>query len=245
MHIEKEMSMFTTQHADGPLTIKPVKMSADSKKGMEKVKEPLHNTGSFFYLLVGPPGASKTTTMLSLLLDKNAFARKFEQCHIFSPSLATIDDLPLPKDRLHPELDLKLIEKLITSIPTGERLLLCFDDMVANLPGGKDLKIFVRMIYNRRHLAGKGGGVAVMMISQKLTGIPRQLRCAADGIFYYYTANEKEIKCFYDEFVSMPYGAFLKMLDFAWSDKYSFLFGRLDRRNQDRWYRNFEAIPQL
>jgi len=239
------MSVFTTQRVDKPLQIKPVKMSADSKKGMERVKEPLHNTGNFFYLLVGPPGASKTTTMLSLLLDKSAFAKKFEQVHIFSPSLATVDSIPLPKDRLHSELDLPLIQKLITTIPEGERLLLCFDDMIANLPGGKDLKIFVRMIYNRRHLAGKGGGVAVMMISQKLTGIPRQLRCAADGIFYYYTANEKEIKCFYDEFVSMPYKDYMSMLDFAWSEKYSFLFGRLDRRNDQRWFRNFEPMKQL
>ena len=238
--------MYSTQRESKAtqLAIKPVKMATDSTKGMGKVRPPLHNTGCFFYLLIAPPGAGKTTTLYNLLTQKHMFGKKFEHVHYFSPSLATVE-IPLPRDRLHDELNVKELDALMKNVPKGERILFVFDDMVSQFPTGQKLMPFVRMIYNRRHITGKGGGCAIMMVSQKLTGIPRMLRCAADGIFYWRTANQKEIKTFYDEYVSMDYDEFLKLLDFAWSEQHSFLFARLDKREEERWFRNFTKIKML
>ena len=230
----------------GKMVIKPIKMSADNTKGMESVREPLHQT-SFFYLVVGPPGSSKTTTMLSMLTNKAQFGRKYDEVHWFSPSMSTVK-IPLPPNRLHGgDLDLANVERVIKKVPKGKRLLMVFDDVVSSLPpGNKYLRPFIRMIYNRRHLMGGGGTCSCMLVSQKLSMIPRQLRAAADGLIYFRTSNLKEIKTCYEEYASISWSAFLKLLEFAWSDKYSFLFARLDRREDDRrWHRNFEEIKML
>lgn len=222
------MSTFTIKDA-APLNIKPHKMHADSTKGMEGVREPLHKTGNFLYMMVGPPGSSKTTMIMHLLLNRDCFKRRFDEVHFYSPSLSTID-VPLPEERLHRgDLDVAEVEKTMKSVKQGDRALFIFDDCVASLPpGGKAIRPFIKMCYNRRHLTGKNAGIAIIIVSQKLTGIPRQLRAAADGIFYWRTANKKEIATFFDEYVSMDLEDFHRMLDFAWSDKYSFLFACLN-----------------
>ena len=238
--------MFTTVRSatEKQLQIKPCKMSTDSTKGMEKVRYPLHNTGSFFYLLIAPPGAGKTTLLYNLLTQKNMYGKKYEQVHYFSPSLGTIE-LPLPDDRKHSELNVTEIEKLMKSVKPGERILFVFDDMVAHLPSGKQLMPFIKLVYNRRHICGKDGGCGIMMVSQKLTGVPRALRCAADGIFYWRTANKKEINTFFEEYVSMSMDDFTEMLEFCWSDQHSFLFARLDKRDDERWFKNFEPVKYI
>ena len=167
--------------------------------------------------------------------------------HFYSPSLATMD-VPLPQERLHRgDLDPAEVEKTMKAVPQGERALFIFDDCVASMPpGGKAIRPFIKMCYNRRHLTGKNAGIAIMIVSQKLAGgIPRQLRAAADGIFYWRTANRKEIRTFFDEYVSMDEEDFHRMLEFAWSDRYSFLFARLDRPPESRYHRNFELIKSM
>lgn len=236
--------MFSAEN--NSLGVQPVKMKTDSTKGMTAVKEPLHRT-SFFYLLIAPPGAGKTTLLYNLLTRKDMYGRKFDICHYFSPSLATIH-VPLPPERLHAELDMTEIQKIVKDIPEGERCLFVFDDMVALLPTGKALKPFINLAYNRRHLGGSGGGVSIMMVSQKLTGIPRALRCAANGLFYWSTSNMKEIKCCFDEVSNMSWDDWLNLLKFAWSEPHSFLFMRLDRNDahkDGRYFKNFDRIKML
>lgn len=112
--------MFTIDKPN-PLKIKPHKMYADSTKGMEGVREPLHKTGNFLYMLVGPPGSSKTTMIMHLLMSKDCFKRRFDQVHFYSPSLSTMD-VPLPPERLHRgDLDVDEVEKTMKAIPQGER----------------------------------------------------------------------------------------------------------------------------
>ena len=223
------------------LEIKKVKMTADSSKGFESVPDPLVQNGNWFMILISPPGGGKTTLVKNLLTRKTLYGRRFDTCHYFSPSLSTVE-IPLPKSRLHNELNVSEIEQLIKNTEKGEHMLLVLDDMVASLPGSNSekLKPFLKLVFNRRHLCGPGGGVSIILTAQKLSSIPRALRCASNMIVSFYTSNLKELKTFWEEYSHVSWEDFLNMCAQAWSEKHSFLFGRLDRREGDRrWFKNF------
>ena len=134
------------------LAHKAVKSGADSTKGLESIPDPLPKS-SFFMIISGRPGSGKTSFLYKLLAGKaNAlYNRKFDCVHLFSPSLATMQ-FPLPANRLHNDLDMKELAKIMETLPKGKHSLLIFDDFVAQLKVG--CKTFLKLILNRRHIAG-------------------------------------------------------------------------------------------
>lgn len=216
---------------------KKVKMTADSTVGMEGVvPESLPKT-PFSFLLVGPPGSGKSHLLMQLLTNKRLYGRKYEHVLWFSPSLGTLK-VPLPKKNLHDELDFKAMDDVLKSVGKDERALFVFDDMVVDIE--KQLRPFLKMIYNRRHLAGRG--LSVIITTQKLSKIPLALRAAMSSVFLWKTTNKKEIKSTWEEFINIAYKDFERLLQYVWDAPHNFLMLRLDTAEASRYHKNLDPV---
>lgn len=209
----------------------------DDFEGMDQVPDPLHK--SFFYMFIAPPGGGKTTLALNLIKKRRRFYNQlFDQVHIFSGSLRTINEkLGLGEDRLHEGLELPELEKVVDNIDDEERALLVFDDVVASIE--RNMKPFLRIAYNRRHI---GKGVSIMLLSQKLLKVPHELRCACNGVFLFRTSNMREINSMWEEYFPMPKDQFLQLLKYCWRGKHDFMFVKLDAVECKKYHRNFNQL---
>jgi len=231
------MASFSLPH--GATTLhreKKVKMTADSTPGMDNLPDSLPKT-PFAFLLVGPPGSGKSHLLMQLLTNKKLYGKKYEHVHWFSPSLGTLK-VPLPKKNLHDELDFKAIDAVLKEMGKKERALFVFDDMVIDIE--KNLRPFLKMIYNRRHLGG--AGVSIIITTQKLSKIPLALRAAMSSVFLWPTSNKKEIRSTYDEFINLDYKDFESMLKYVWDSTHNFLMLRLDVHESKRYHKNLDPL---
>ena len=82
----------------------------------------------------------------------------------------------------------------------------------------------------------------MILTTQKLTKAPLSLRAAVSNVLVWKTANTKELKAIWEEYVNIPWQKFLKMLEFVWQEPHDFLMIRLDKGEDQRYHRNFDLI---
>lgn len=192
------MSIKITEQQNDKLKVTPFKMANDGI--IPNVEPPLPNNYGFFMLLIGAPNSGKSTLWLNLITnkEKHNYFKKFDKIHIFSNSLKTITrKIHLPDDRLHQGLD--ELEGLIDEIKdTDDKILLIIDDCVTDL---KSPEYVLKLIYNRRHLAG---GISIIITSQVYNKINLAIRKAANTLILFSTGNKKEIASVYQDFINIP-----------------------------------------
>ena len=231
--------MYSTKPTD--LRIRPVVMDTD--RPIKGIRPPLHDT-SFCYILCGGPGSGKSTTLKNLLTQRSMFGKKYDRCEIYSPSLSTID-FPIDPKRLHTEIKVSEIQKTMDDLDEGESCLFTFDDAPTLLPRGKEGLVLARMCMNRRHLSkGKGSFCSILITTQKMNMLPTSIRAAANGIFLWRSASERELKTVYEEYIGdLSEVDFRSLCNFVWKNAHDFLFVRLDRlKESGKYYSNFEEI---
>jgi hypothetical protein len=223
-----------TESINKDITLKKIKMNTDDKiLGLEA---PLQSF-NFMYLFCGKPMSGKTSLMLNLITTKNKYYyQKFDRIEIFSPSLHTIDKgLDLDESRFHDTVDAEILEKILKENDKAkEKILFVFDDVIASI--SKIREVFIKMVYNRRHL---GGGISIILVSQVYNKIPLEIRKACSGIFMFSTTNKREIQSLYDDFISMPKPMFDKILRFVFKSPHDFLY--IDT-NTDDYYNKFNLL---
>lgn len=199
---------------------------------------------SFFLILNGKPGSGKTNMLLNLLLRKSLYGRKFDKIFFFSPSQRTFSENylnGLPKSQRFDTFNIPDLMSAIESIEdSGKKVLFVFDDVVNDLDTAKNQSALLRLLYNRRHLTGKGGFTSVIITSQVYNRIPLRIRKVATHTIFFPTGSEKEKMSIYDELVGgMNYADFDSILKRSWgADEHAFIFMDILRQ---KFYRNFDT----
>jgi hypothetical protein len=171
----------------------------DSK--LKGVNHPLPDWNHFASLVIGPPGSGKTSLLVNMLSSPNAYARKFNRLYYFSGSMHTLPDKfteKLNRNRVHSDLD--SLPSIISDLKeSDDSAIMIFDDLVAPIQRKENLKVLKELFFNRRHI---GGGVALMIVSQKLKSIPLELRTAIDSIYYFSLKNRRELDALFTDYIS-------------------------------------------
>ena len=236
------MKITETPNTKGKLDIKKMNMTCDDAG--HEVPAPLQK-GNFFYIVCGQPSSGKTNLWLNFIKKRKCFYHKqFHKIYIFSNSLHTIKEkINLPKQQLIHGFDLERLSEIISEEQKeaedddANKVLIVFDDIVAQI--SKNLPPMLKLMYNRRHI---GGGMSIILTTQKYTKIPLELRTVATGVFFFATKNKTEIETLFDEFGNMKKINFYKLLDFVFDKPHSFLYLNLQESVDKMYYKNFNLL---
>tara|TARA_R110002124_G_scaffold183029_1_gene350401 strand:+ start:869 stop:1627 length:759 start_codon:yes stop_codon:yes gene_type:complete len=212
------------------------------------IPQPLPQSLNWFMLLCGRPGSGKTTLILNLIAKRGKmYNKKFDRVYIFSPSLGTLKDNPfesIPDDQFFTELDNEILESVLSEIKdTGDKVLFIMDDVVNDIKKNTALqRLICKILMNRRHLAGQGGSVSVIMTTQVYNKIPAPIRKTASHIMIYHTRNKKELDCIFDELILVPKKEFYEILNYTFDKKNNFLYLVVDNDVENMFYKNFNQL---
>jgi hypothetical protein len=148
----------------------------------KRVPKPLPQTLNFFLTICGKSGMGKSTLLMNLICRrKSPYRKKFDKVYLWSPSLDTLEKNPfdcLPQEQVFDELTYENLQGVVDDISgTGDKVLLIMDDVNNAIKDDKQLEVlFTTVSHNRRHLAGKGGSVSVILTCQVYNKIPMPIR---------------------------------------------------------------------
>lgn len=232
------MSLKITEvQGDDALSIGRIPMTC--KEDDLKVPEPLQRN-CFFYMMVGTPGSGKSNLVYSLISKRGfAYYRKFEMVVIFSASLHTLDKkLGLPPEQLIAGFDEYQLMGVLDRINTeNKRALLIFDDVVASIKRGQ--MAFQRLVWNRRH---QGKGISIMLVTQRMSAVPLELRSSVTGLFFFHTKNQTELEILRKEWMGGTREEFEQILKAVWKKKFDFLYMNLSGGEDKMIHRNFNLL---
>ena len=188
----------------------------------------------FSMVISGRSGSGKSQLLLNILSRPEMYGDYFHAILVFSPTANDLDDtydaLDIPKENFIKTFDSSMLqnildnrkklikEKGIEFVAKNSRVLLIFDDMIAEkkfLESPENLKLFTLL---RHYLC------SVIILSQSFKKIPRSIRINANFLAIF-PSLESEIMVLLEEVT--PSGItkkdFRKVIDYCTSDKYSFL----------------------
>ena len=231
-----------------PYNLQVAKMKMSCNDNAHNVPEPLQK-GSFFYIIVGQPQSGKTNLWLNLIKRRRCFYYKqFHKIYIFSNSIHTIaEKISLPPEQIIRGFSEDKLQEVIDKEEDEERerdedeeptkILMIFDDVVSQIK--KNLPSMLHLAFNRRHI---GGGVSIMLISQKFNKIPLELRTVATGMFFFATKNRQEIESVWKEYADTSKETFFKVLKYIFDTRHNFLYINLAQPSGQTMYKNFNQL---
>lgn len=219
---------------DGEFKLKFFK-TANCDKKLKGVHPSLIQVPSFFIGLVGGMGSGKTTVSQNLMFNKEAYHKKFDNIFYLSPNSepeSLLEDNEVR--RLDPNLFFDIFDGLKNDMAEG-RTMLILDDCVTELKKKDFRNALIELVRNRRHY---GDGLGIMLISQSLMAIPKDLRRLFDLLFLW--------RCNYDVRdvhegmgINMDYLKYKSLLNQCWRSQHDFV---LHNRHNGKLYRNFSEI---
>jgi hypothetical protein len=226
--------MFTLKKNEN-LDIKKFQMTCDGRPpNLDKTLP-----WNFFMAIVGGPGSGKSNTWLNLISRRKKFYhRQFDKVFIFSPSLHTIKaKLKLPEENLIDGFDQARLQEIINEQQhSDDNTLIILDDVVSQLKDG--ISELQKFVYNRRHI---GAGLSIIIVTQKYTKIPLELRVALSDILMF-NKGRKELEYLADEYVNLDKKTFAKLVNYVFDAKHAFLYMKVDEPEHDKYHKKFDKI---
>jgi len=195
-----------------------------------------------FTAFVGKPGSGKTSLMLSFLLNKKIYKKKYHNVIVVMPSHSreSLKDNPFEKhhkEKLFDELTLDTLininSQIEQSTKINESTLLILDDVGASLKDLQIQKLLKQTIYNRRHLK-----LSTFMLIQSYMSIPREIRKMISNIIIF-KPSKPEFENLLDEVFEMKRDDAIKLLNYVFQDKHDYLFINVESQ---KLYKNFDQI---
>eukprot|EP01047_Picozoa_sp_COSAG01_P036743 COSAG01_NODE_2882_length_6914_cov_40.714894_4_plen_257_part_00 len=215
----------------------------------KKIPKPLPQNLNHFLLIVGKPGSSKTTLILNLIAKRGKnYNKRFDRVYLWSPSLCTIDDCPfeeLPDDQKFEDLTEANLQGVLDDIKdSSEHILFIMDDVVNDMKKEFYLeKLLCKVLMNRRHQCGSGGGLSVWITSQVYNKVPAPVRKCASQLILYETFNRMELDSVYSNaIVGMKKDEWYQLLKYVWDKKFNFLYLDTTKSFNQMYHKNFNSL---
>ena len=231
---------------DEKICMKKYKFSCDTKT--EGIPDPLPNVLRFSMAMIGKAGSGKTSLLMNLICKKGKiYNKKFDKVIVFSPSLRSMDDCPfdkLPDDQLYEELTAENLQGVIDEVTdSGEKILIIMDDVVNDMAKNAELqRLLCKLLMNRRHIAGYGGGISVIITSQVYNKIPCPIRKTFSHIILMNTKQKRELDTLYDEHILTERKQFESICKYCYKDKFDFMYLDLEKPFDEVFHRNFNKL---
>ena len=198
----------------------------------------------FLGILCGKPGSGKTTLLKFLLSSDKLLFKKYDFIFIVTPSKEEFKTLFLPSSNFKESLQWEWVNNKIDIInkkfPNDYiNVLFIFDDVVTDINKSVTNGVFLKFIFNRRHLI-KNGMISVLMTTQKYTKIPSAVRSNINFLvaFNLMKFDWKKIE---EEVVYVDREVFNNVRQFIFEDKdvSNFMMYNIDTNT---FYKKFDKI---
>ena len=232
------MSKFTIEKRSG-LDFKPPDFLCD-KVIHTQITPPLPATAHAM-LICGAPGSGKTSMMVSLLQEKQAYRKAFDQVFVVMPPSSARSlkkNIFESHDKMYDDLDYETLENILeqTRELTKENLnsLVIIHDFGAALKDNEIQRQLKELIWNRRHLR-----TSIWILVQSYISVPLQLRKAVSHLITYKPRNKIEFHKIFEELIQLPKETAEDLLRFIFDKKYTFMFADC---TSGEIYKNFDLI---
>lgn len=202
-------------------------------------------------LFVGDTGSGKSTVLVNLLTRKDMMGKCFDRVFLVSPTGKTDDiqkHLKLEDEEIISDLTEapEVIQELMDSqeqqiekegAHKSPFYAIVYDDVIG------DRELLKHACFVKSFIACRHYNFTTFLCSQSYTAVPRKCRLQAKNIIYFKGSNsENEKIC--EEYAPPGYNkkAFLRLIDFATDEPYSFLHINKRVHFSERYRRNFEEI---
>ena len=251
-----------------PTEVKGVNFSSDSGDISFIPPEPLHYGRNMCIYICGGVGSGKTSLLMSLLHakghkkknsnEKHArfFWKVFNKVYMMSASLGTmdLDKIKVPEDQIFGDYDPEILQTIIDDEKDSEEnnnTLIVIDDCIKSINNSRNKlaeTTLCRAIINRRHCCvhndgPKGGGLSLILTSQKYNFLLYSVRANISHLCVFRTNNNKEKQNIFEEYCNdLSDKGFHKLLDYVWDKPYQFLFIDINQPTSKKYYKNFDLI---
>jgi len=162
--------------------------------------------------------------------------------------------IKIPENQVYDSYNAETLQQIIDEEKENEennRVLILLDDVIKDVNNSKDRDsetTLCKAILNRRHCTinedgEKGGGLHIMITSQKYNFLPYSVRCNISQLVLFRTNNAKEKRNIYEEYgQDLSWSGFNSILDFCWAEPRSFLFLDINEPTEKKYYKRFDLI---
>lgn len=219
-------------------------------KSQSPSRHPILPNPNFFIMICGPRGSGKSVIVRNMLLRSDMYRKDFQinNIFIFSPTLEFNDDYEDIKTRhkFHEDIKQTIQEAMDKQIgiiraygkKRTPRLLLVLDDIL-------DDKITAQKgLLDTLSARGRHINISVIVISQKINGIPRTARLNSDAVIAYLPFNYSELESFVLQYFPKSQQKKLQeKLISIYSKAYSFIYINNQMKTIDgKIYHNFGEL---